>query len=278
MATLIRELGDYPVSIGTSRAFEGLFGKIDPPLKQRSYKSFGHLWINLETLIRNIIEAYSTEDLKLLDVSEVVTSLFEELEAIQTLVADESNGKLNLVVYFDDANERKWVFPHAEWRQPTTERQTKLHVLNSLSLRQAIAIIRERKMPLTVIRKRPTITHDNVVILTHHPHNLLWSPTFNYLMLLESYTGVLKDSNQWSSKLKGISEKDQIPFNAFTLQVLGDGSLFAGESRIIQRELKTLKNSCNWSKVTTSEKIVSDVKRHGSAVLKEAYNKLMTRH
>lgn len=277
MSTPVRELGNLALSIGTSNALERFFGELGPEIRI-NYKSFDGLWINIETLIRNIVDAYPSEALEALTINEVVECLLEELEAIQQLVVNEGNNKTSLVIYIDDVSERRWVFPNAEWRKPTTARQQRISTLNEISTRQAVAYLREKKMPLSIIRRRPFYDSLKVAILTHHPHNLLWSSSFSQLTLLESYTGTLKQKHQWNSKLKGIKEKDAIPFNALTLQVIGDKELFAGESRIIVKELKKLAEVANWTKVTTREKTVNDIRTKGSTVLKETYNKLMSRH
>ena len=277
MTNTVRELGNYALSIGTSNALEKFFSPRGPDIKI-NYQQFDSLWINIETLIRNIVDAYPSEALEVIKVNDVVEALFEELEAIQTIVMNEGDSKVALVVYIDDVSERRWVFPNAEWRKASTARQQRIATLNELSLRQSVAYIREKKMPLSVIRRRPFYDGIKVAILTHHPHNLLWSSSFSQLTLLESYTGTLKQKHQWNSKLKGVSEKDAIPFNALTLQVIGDKELFAGESRIIVKELKKLAENANWTKVTTREKVVNDVRTKGNAALKEVYNKLMSRH
>lgn len=278
MSTYIRALGDYPLSVGTSRALEGLFNKEAPLRNQRLSIKVTKLWVNLETIVRNAIEAYPSDNILTLPLDDVIDSVFEDIEALQDVVINESDTRVGLVVYLEDDQERLWVYPHAQWRVATTERQKRIALLNSLAVRQISTTMKEQKMPLNIIKRRPPVSHDMVAMLTHHTHNLFWERCFGYLLLLESYTGVLKDTNQWSGKLKGIDDKDQIPFNAFTLQVLGDSALFSGESRVIQRELKALAKTANWSKVTTREKIVYDIKKHGTPVLKESYNKLMSRH
>lgn len=277
MSTYIRTLGDYPISVGTSLALEGFFKETSLRNKRLSVK-VNKLWVNLETIVRNAIEAYPSDSFQTLPLADIVDSVFEDIEAMQDVITNDSGGRIGLIIYLEDENERKWLYPHAQWRTPTTERQKRLALLNSIATRQIANTMKEQAMPLNIIKKRPPVSHDMIAMITHQTHNLFWERCFGYLLLLESYTGALKDSNQWSGKLKGVEDKDQIPFNPFTLQILGDGSLFAGESRVIQRELKTLAKTANWSKVTTREKIIHDIKRQGTPVLKESYNKLMSRH
>jgi hypothetical protein len=271
-------LGEYPISVGTSLALEGFFRKEPNNRQERIRTAITKLWVNLETVVRNAIEAYPSDNLKTLPLNDVVDSVFEDVEAIQTTIRDQSEGSVALVLYYEDPEERKWLFPHAQWRVPTTERKKRISLLHDLATRQVSGMMLEKKMPLNIIKRRPPVSHDHVAILTHHIHNLFWERSFGYLVLLESYTGALKDANLWSGKMKGVDVRDQMPFNPLTLQILGDGSLFAGESRVIQRELKVLARNANWTKVTTRERILNDISRQGTPVLKEAYNKLMSRH
>lgn len=276
MSTPVREIGDLSLSIGSSLALEVFFGLRQPPTRQPGHTKFSQLWVNLETLLRNVVAAYTADDLDSLTVIELVTVMLEELEFLEQAVL-QHNDKLKLVVYYDDPAGRDSLFPHAAWRVPTTNRQSIIHRLTSMTLAQTLSAIKDREWTLTVINREPPKTPANVAMLTHHAHNLLWWPNFNLLRLLESRTGKLKGTDEWSGKLKNIDVDAQIPFNALTLQVFGDNGLFAGESRTVRRELKTLAFNANWTKITTRDKIVSDMRTKGSVLLKETYNKLMSR-
>lgn len=276
MSMPIREIGDLSLSMGTSIALETFFGLRPPPVRQPTHAKFTQLWVNIETLIRNAIAAYTSEDLSAVDVNELITVVMEELEFLEQAVTQHAE-KLTLVVYYDDPNGRNSLYPHATWRTPTTPRQSLIHRLTTLTTVQVLAMIRDRQWTLTVIDRHPPKVAGNVAILTHHAHNLLWWPNFNLLRLLETRTGKLKAPDEWTGKLKNLTPETQLPFNEFTLQVFGDNGLFAGESRTVRRELKTLAFNSNWTKITTRDKVLSDVRSHGSVLLKETYNKLMSR-
>ncbi|MFO5855027.1 hypothetical protein, partial [Klebsiella pneumoniae] len=60
------------------------------------------------------------------------------------------------------------------------------------------------------ISNKPPKVEGTVLLLTHFPHELLWKPHFNRLLLLESHTGKIKTYNMWYNKLNGL--KEVIPF------------------------------------------------------------------
>lgn len=279
MTIVNREIGQYPISIGTSLALEGLFG-IHPnqPKHQPVAAKFTHLWINIETPIRNLYAACDKEMLASVTITQAHDLIMEELYHIQEVVTDHPRSELTPVFYYDVFDELKWLYPKAQWRIATTERQQHMLNLETLTRDAVLATIEEKQYPLTVIKGSPPVEAINVALLTHSSHQLLWRFKFNHLMLLESHTGKLKSPGEWSSKLKGISNDDHLPFTPFTLQVFGDGHLFAGEETAIKREVKSIATASRWTKVTTTEKIKNDITNKGSTTLKDCYNKLMTRH
>lgn len=295
MANSVRAFGHFPLSIGTSLALEGLYAlerTVEPSgssfvdsqrqrmvaNNQRFLKSttqYAAVWVNLETIVRNVIEAYSKDEFKSQHLNDLVNDVFEDIEAIQTLIAEHDENNRELVVFIEDATERKWLFPHAQWKTPTTKAQIDKAYFHNNITRMVVDALLKDKQPLRVIKRHPPVSNDRIIMISHFPHQLFWGRYFTNILLLESHTGMLKERRQWNSKLKGISQKDPMPFNPFTLQVLGDGQLFAGESRVVQKELKALSVNATWTQVTSREKMLSDIKTRGGVVLQEVYNKTM---
>jgi hypothetical protein len=278
MTTVNREIGQYPISIGTSLALEGLFG-IHPnqPKHQPVASKFTHLWINIETLVRNLYASCSKEMLATITVDQAFEWIMDELYQIQEVVKEHPRSDIAPIFYYDIKDELRWVYPKARWREPTTERQQYLANIETLTCDAVIRGIEDNQYPITYIKGKPDKQAINVALLTHSSHQLLWRFKFNHLVLLESHTGKLKSPGDWSSKLKGISGDDHLPFTPFTLQVFGDGNLFSGEDTAIRREVKQIATTSRWTKITTTDKIKTDIANKGSPQLKEIYNKLMTR-
>lgn len=300
MTASVRAFGHFPVSIGTSLALEGLYA-LERPVgpsestfndqqrqrmlenNKRHLRNGRHIdavWVNLETLVRNVMEAYARGDNP--TVTQYVNDVFEDIDFLQRTVNEQSNHTHTLVIYLEDADERKWVFPQAQWRKPSTKLQLEKQYQLDMILRIVVSTLQGDNQPLRIVKRFPrqsgsqATLQQTVVLMTHLPHQLFWSRDFKHLLLLESHTGMLKDRSQWSSKLKGVSGKDGIPFNPFTLQVLGDNHLFAGESRVVQRELRALADKLHWTAITGRERMVSDLRSKGGVILQEVYNKTMT--
>jgi hypothetical protein len=278
MEYIERETGQFPLSIGTSLALEGLF-QIHPnqPPIPTAGRRVNALWVNLRTLIRNFYASMKADQQRSAPVSQAVDLLVEEIRSLQDIVQQQGKGRYQLVIYHNDLSEVRWQFPHAHYKEPKTEKQIYQAHLEATVLKLVLDQVIEEKLPVANVVKQPPTTPQVAALLTHYPHELLWRFQFDSLFLLESHTGKLKGYSQWCSKLNGLTVDHHIPFNAFTLQLFGEGVLFSSFPKKLLDEVKQLAGSRKWSAVTTIEKIRDDVSRYGGEVLRQTYATLMSR-
>ena len=264
-----RDVGQIPISIGTSLALEGLLG-IHPnqPKQPPSEKMVRHIWISLSTLTRNMYAAMTKETLRTVKPKDVYEMIIQEMEIIPDALRQRGCNH-RVVYYISDLGNIDWTFPHALWITPNTERQKNLDKLHKVTLSMALHYLDENQVPYRTIKRKPQASEANVAILTHYPHELLWRFQFGKLLLLESHTGKLKTYTNWHTKLNGLKHDDIIPFNRLTLQLFGDGTLIKQQSKAIRDEIKQLAVQRNWTVLTTMTKVTSDINNYGSPDLKK---------
>lgn len=250
-----REKGGLPISIGTSLALEGAFGVYpDRPVNPAPIHQTREVWINVRTLIRNLIGCLPVEIKELVTPPVLVPVLLEELAIIEAAVVKASEGMARTVFYCADYTTLSRKFPKAMLRVPKTPKQIWAQMLEDTAVRQVLS--EPLSQDMRVFRYEITGRHQSALIVTHLPVDLLARYSFNKLELLESHTGIIKPYPQWHTKLTGGKELPNIPFNTFSLQVFGDnGNQFGSMPPSTRREVLDLAKEDNWTSVTTPEKI-----------------------
>lgn len=274
MDLIERDVGQIPVSIGTSLAFEGYLGfHPNQPKQPLDVKSVKEIWVNLRTLARNLWQAVPTADVASLNPAAAVDVLMQEVQTIPVALA-QYGARAKVRYYITGKDSMKWTFPHATFKQAKTPKQMAYEVYERYASIDLYRRMKDEGMEVILIERKPPPSDGTIALLTHYPSDLLWKEHFNRLLLLESHTGKLKPWNLWYTKLHNITEATPMPFNKFTLQVFGDGVDLVPQPRNIIGQLKHLAESKRWSPVTTEAKTYHDIQSNGSKELKEAYAKL----
>lgn len=255
-----REKGpQVPVSIGTALAIEASFGMPTPEGEPRlkpgelpPIHQYNALWINLRTLLRNLLASMPTAERDSVMPDDLITVMQEELRVIESAVTRFTNGQTLVVFYLCSYNGLKRRFPRALLKEAKTEKQKAEQAIE----RHVMTHFMENDDGHDLRRHDVTIEAGGPksLILTHLPVDLLSYPHFDELTLLESHTGKLKRRSEWSTKLTG-KKLERIPFNQFTLQLFGDGTMFATQSFKLKEAVLTLAVEDKWTTVTTEEKI-----------------------
>lgn len=263
-----RELGNISVSINTSYPIETM-------QSPRYRPKIDFVYINLDTVIRNFYASMKAVDQESLDLGTALSMLLDELRIIHTTLTTEH------FFYYQDPKEIEFMFPHASRRVPRTDKQIMAasrmrivteHLLYELCINKDPNVegLYRGAVPLLRIKKKLPPRMVPTAVLTHYPHQLLKRFDFPVLYLLESRTGKVKSFEEFSSKLNGVKQDDPIPFNAYTLQLMGDTALFAGVSSKLKKELRAMGEKRKWSSITSPAKFTSDIQSYGSPELKEA--------
>lgn len=276
MDIIERDVGQIPISIGTSLAFEGLLG-IHPnqPKQPTNNKTIQSVWVNLRTLARNLFAAVATDKADDMDYSNAVQVLVNEVQVIPIALAQRGfTGKVRF--YLAGKDGAKWLLPKAKWKETKGPRQIAQEMFERFVAIELHQQLKASGVDVMEIDMRPKAGEGIVAILTHYPHELLWKPQFSRLLLLESHTGKIKTYNTWYSKLNTIKEGEHpMPFTEFTLQVFGDGVLIAPQDPMkLRKELKQLSLDKKWTGITSPDKLYHDVMTYGSKELQDLYKAL----
>lgn len=267
-----RELGTHSVSINTDAVIS--------TLEQPAYRpKIEFVYINLDTIVRNFFASMTALNQEHLDLDTSLTMLLDELRIIHDLV------QINHVFYYQPVKEVKFAFPKATLKVARTEKQLMAaarlkivmdHLVYELSTDKDNTVpgLYKGIVPFLIIGKKLPPRMVNTGVLTHHPHQILKRFDFPALYLLESRTGKVKSFDKFNTKLNGISEDDPIPFNEYTLQLIGDTALFVGVPSKLKKELRSIGQQRRWSSITSVSKFVHDLMTYGSKELKEAYGNI----
>ena len=270
-----RTTTSFGVSIGTGLLLESLFTptteRYDPdrviPPHVDPFK-YHHYCINVYTLMRNLLNSLKITvtlgevDTKVL-AELVVEEILTEIRILQSLASSVELPEDWLVVYIPTYVKLVQQF--------NVNKDTKLkQIQNMLAMFQLYSPYLDRITLSNVIKlngnKLPSIYH-NSLITTHFTLDLLNS---NYLTLIESHTGVLKDNHTWYSKYHPVGKEDlsRLPMSDIVLYILGDHTLVRGLGITVKKKLLRVAEDKNWTYRTTRDKIVSNLK--DNEVLSEA--------
>ena len=257
-----RAVGQMPLSIATSLALEGAFGihPDRPPESPAPILKYSHIWINVRTLVRNILGALEKDFYERFEPHYIHVAIHQEMRQIETNIISATDGNCQLVFYLPDYFQLKRVIPGATERVASTEKQAFQEMLERICTGTTMdetqgVDVRSVKIPF----EAPT---HRALILTHMPLDLLSRYGFAQLDLLESHTGAIKPPAQWYTKLTGGRDLPPLPFNKFTLKLFGDGNnLIAAQHFKVKRAVLEVAVLDNWSALTTMDKIRQSIRK-----------------
>lgn len=268
--------GAYILSIGTSLVFETLLPttapaydpeRIVPP--QPDLTKYNEMWINVSTLIRNLLGSLPKEIEKSVSTDEIANAVLEEIDFIISLWKNEGQGIIKPVFYACEYNRivSMTAKPLVALRMDNTELQKMNRVIHN----QALAKIFSQLDPKDPTYKKfnnnikPTKHSTNVLLLSHYAYDLTNAHSFNRMDLIESHTGVIKDKFHFYTKMYNGNELDMIPFLKGFLMIFGDKEHFKSLDMRLRKDIVELARKYHWSQVTSLEKVkycLDDLKNH----------------
>lgn len=264
-----RTTSAFPLSIGTSMAFESLFKGVQPSYdatreipQMVDYSKYDIIYINLKTLLRNIIGSLSLDDQKAPNTNTLYNTLVNEIEIITNILRTDTNNLLKPLFYYTGYPSLKEL-----------SRKKVINLRTSNTEKQKIAEVMEEKILDHVFKLRNVYSiekstiHDlrvknlRALIITHIPFDLLGYKRFKQLDLLESHTGKLKHFNQFNSKYFPVPNvnMDKLPFNFFLLAILGDKVMFKPYPMKIREAVMEVSNKKKWTPLTNNIKVKGDI-------------------
>ena len=267
-----RTMSGFPISIGTGLALETIItpiqGVYDPtrvvPDKVIKLSSYRVLYVNIATLIRNMITSVERSKVPSLSPLLMVDTVLEEMELIRTLVS-ESTTNTNVIFYYSDYSKIK-----RDKKFDIRPIHTKLQILlDRLTRGVASSIISKTNVSITndliIIADRSA----PVLMLTHIPYDLLALKSINNGHLLESSTGRIKKSSQWNTKYvtSKVLDIHILPFTRELLIVFGDRALIKPKSIVIRRGVMEIATSNRWNPLTSEVTVRKNIMNYKDASL-----------
>ena len=239
-----RDLGALPLSVGTSIPFEAL--------KESPNLHYLHMYINVQTLYRNLHGALPSLVVADMPLSVWVRTLTEEIQMI-VMLAKQISEKMKVHFYCPTYASLRKELPGAKLRPLSTDNQIAYAALQEevlmKGMKQAIPWLVSQGVDIAYSDCGPIKVEPHALLMTHHPVDLLkaeWGTR-----LIESHTGKIKDRSVWYTKFTGKADHSKIPFNKLTLSVLGDSTMIAPLSRQACAALRELADVKKWTPVTT---------------------------
>lgn len=257
-----RILGQYPLSIATSLAIEGIMGiHPDVPIGKHSLSDFDTVWVNLKTLYRNFYNAHDKEYVSTISIDDQALYFSQEMDDIKKVITSESENRTKVRFYLPDYDKVSRRYRHALMRTDHTPKQ----------LAYANAMVGVIKLILEQRKDEVMLTSDiileqvggKVLMITHYPLDLT-TRAFNSIALLESHTGIVKTKEMWYTKYYNGKDLVGMPFMASLLSIFGDNDMFRPMPIQYRRNLLELSEKYHWNFLTTKDKIL-----YGLSTLKD---------
>jgi hypothetical protein len=255
-----REKGQFPLSIGTSLAFEALVG-INPNIqyKKLPVKEYSVLWVNVKTIFRNIYQSIDTEVRDKVTLNQYLMLLRDELLYIKEW-CDSYGEDMKLHLYCPEYSGLRSMYRYAELREDKPNRTVKQMQYTNLINQVFYQFIKKttyvNDLNIDVFKNKiPKADYLKTLILTSYAYDLINPYLFSKLDLIESHTGKIKPRTQWNSKYHNGVKLYMMPFNVDLLQIFGDKELFAPLSPKITRAVIEMAKKDKWTPLTTKDRI-----------------------
>jgi hypothetical protein len=258
-----RTTSAFPLSIGTSLAFEAIFtGKVasyDPdkaPPKIVDINNYNEMWVNVATLFRNLNGAIPKDSPLIYDKNYLANTISQEIALIESLIND--NGALcSPIFYYSTYSDLKSKEDKVKitLRHPNTDLQKKY---DSLLKSVTDKVLENKSIDIKELKGYPKPNNKvNGLILTHVPYDLLSKHNFDSLELIESHTGQLKPFRKWNTKYKKVEGEDMsiLPFTSKLLPVFGDNYTFSPWPLKARLLILEIAKKYEWSPLTTNDRI-----------------------
>lgn len=276
-----RMMGQLPISIATSVAFESLLnmeppsdappwvrrpsGSVQPIRRQKE------LWINLRTLLRNIDGAINPEVENLTSPLDYYRALVAEMATIETIVNELPAEERPKTVYFTKSYENlSRIWPNALFRDVTAPKLKVFAVLENNVMSYFADDIRKG-----VFAQDKVIIADSYLspgiraaLISHFPVDLVLTKGNKFELLVESHTGALKLKQEWYTKLRDGNKYPRIPFDKAMVQIFGDKeNMLSPQTLAIRKRLGVISEKYRWSPMTTRDRVIFSIEQEHEPVL-----------
>ena len=258
-----RKTSGFSLSLATGLAMETIFRPrqevFDPDrvVPKAPTRAYGALVVNVQTLIRNIINACEQQYWVGLNSGLVLEVLQQEMEVLRSLCLNEGMGRIQPLFFTSDYDTiMVGLSPIFKLREDTTPT---LRMLRSLTDNTVLDLRRTHEQVFQIGDVEKMCRASDNLMLTHRPMDLLIYPNVHWLSLLESHTGKIKDYREWNTKYHRFPDArfDRLPFLRVLLYLFGDSSTITPTSLKIRRKILDEAERDRWNPTTSDFRVMS---------------------
>lgn len=255
-----RELGEVPISFGSSIPIQCLMGNVAETSNIAKQTKPDEYKISIRTLFRNMWSCIDKDGKYFISAELYADALVDEILEIKKNLRMSSYKDVKLEFYYPNYNYLKREFKHANFKELKTENDKKYLELEEKACKSIIENLDKINSELDEIDKIEIVECDGSIksnantiwITTHNVVDLLALPLTRTIRLFDSHTGKLRGHNAWTDKLTGSHKLERIPFNKMTIQVFGDrGRMFSPMKFSYKKFLLKLAEEKRWNKNTS---------------------------
>jgi len=270
-----RAVGQLPLSIATSLAIESALG-IHPEIEVKTAPilEYAELWVNIRTLFRNFHGALDNQDANSISPQAAAATIQQEMDQLESTVkqASPTTAIIYYVSNYKDIDSR---YKMAVIRPDNTTKQKEYTLLQKQTIEHLLTS-EGKNGRVKIFDLKLKLDHQpKAMILTHYAFDLCSAKQFSELVLLESYTGKIKERAQWYTKYLNGKDLVQIPFNEGFLQVFGDSETFRPMDIRFRRAILEIAEKYKWSAVTTHDKMMYGIGQLQNPYYKEVLRKII---
>lgn len=265
-----RTVSALPLSIGTSLAFESVFeprlpaydpSRVIPQMVDLS--KYNAIWINITTLIRNIIGALPKTSAHQVTPDDIKDAIIYEMQLLSEMTNTASSGNCKCLFYHHTYRRllnNPLTTKFIKFRLPNTTLQI---AYDNTVNKTMLLLERDKSLDITTTDSElsPDNSNDKALIFTHVPYDLVNYSDFRKLDLIESHTGKLKTRREWYSKYYPIVGSDMsiLPFTRKLLLIMGDHILIKPIDIRFRKLIMDIAIARKWTPLTTPAKIRMDL-------------------
>lgn len=266
-----RERGKFPLSIGTSLAFESFANQHEEITHPRPpYEDYDVIWVNLKSLFRNLYGAIGREEVNLCSTYQFVRAMQFEMSDIRDIAKNELGG-IEVVFYVSNYQGLERINAEVLPRMDNTTLQKQYTKRMSDTIRMVLSDHNNSLLPgsperIRVFENEVTPTEANrAIMFTSFPYDLIHYSRWRKLALLEGHTGKIKTRELWYTKYYDGRKLPEMPFRLDLLTIMGDNNMFRCKVPAFRKELIELAKRYKWSAITdagTMRAHIKTIKNH----------------
>lgn len=228
------------------------------------------IYINLDTIVRNTIDAFPSELKERLTPQRVFTIIQQDISNIAELLPN-----TDITYYLPRYRNLSNVFRLMKPRIATTPKQLKRKGLSDKvhTLLDRWSTEQQLKRHYTTGNALGMPRIESAYVLTHHPVDLLHAA--KDIRLIESNTGAVLTAVEFNRKLYNGKEFPNLPFNTLTLCVMGDGYDFRPMERKVKETLLSIAKEFKWTPITPHSVIKADLKSQRDQLANDVFTLIL---